>query len=600
MNASRSKSHLYFLLVAGLLVILASCANPVSPTGGPKDTTPPEIMKSVPENQSVNFSSDQVVFTFSEFVKLDDINAQMVISPPMAELPDFTLRGKTLTMKFKEPLRENTTYNFFFGDGIVDITESNPLSNFSFSLATGPVIDSLYLDGVLLNAFNNEPVAKAYVMLYDSIYDSVPFLTRPYYLARTNEKGEFVLSNLRDGQYLMFTLSDINGNYIYDPPSEAIGFADSLIRPSLPVIPVFPLSDAHDSLHLHDSLSASSETDSLKLVTDSLHITIDSITKKMGKSCTLFQFSEADSIQRLLKGQVVRENVLSFAFRYPVKNPEFRPIGSGFTGSWYFVGNNLLRDTLTLWIPHPGADSLTVEVLDEGRVLDTLYLALKPARPNASARKPVLEAPTPRFTFKNNLVSLKIKPNRPLILTFPDPVGSYIAEKLEFLQDSIPIKPSLAFSDSLQTSLFIRHPWAEGHTYKLIIHDSAFVNIFGHANDSTAIVFSAIKEAESGSIKMAFKVPRQNTRYIVQLLGDKEKLMEQYSINNDTTLNFSYLIPKTYTIKVIFDNNRNGRWDTGNYLKKIQPEKVDYFTKPLELRANWSIEEEWVISEPLK
>ena len=185
----RSFHKFFNRLLFACLLILFACANPVPPSGGPKDTTPPSVIRAVPANQSVNFKAEKVIITFDEFVTLKDITTQLVVSPPMGEHPEFTTRGKNLIMKFKEPLKSNTTYNFFFANSIVDLTESNPLAGYQFTFSTGPVLDSLTIGGTLINAFNNQPVKDAFVMLYDTIYDSVPYKTRPYYLARTGSAG---------------------------------------------------------------------------------------------------------------------------------------------------------------------------------------------------------------------------------------------------------------------------------------------------------------------------------------------------------------------------------------------------------------------------
>jgi hypothetical protein len=256
----KNQRFIFYFLATAVLFINA-CANPVSPTGGPKDTTPPEIIRSTPLNQSVNFTGDRVIMTFSEFVTLKDMNTQLVVSPPLSKPPVFSMRGKSLTMKFEEPLRENSTYNFFFGNAIVDLTEANPLEGYSFSFATGPVLDSLSIKGKLLNAFNLQPVKSAFVMLFDSIYDSVPYKQRPYYLARTSATGDFVLNNLRDSEYLMFALTDINGNYMYDMPTEEIAFYDSLVRPVFHGVKLKPAID-----------TTSVFTDSLSVEPDTLHI----------------------------------------------------------------------------------------------------------------------------------------------------------------------------------------------------------------------------------------------------------------------------------------------------------------------------------------
>lgn len=580
-----------YVILAMLGLLLWSCATPVSPTGGPKDVTPPEVVTTTPPNGSVLFSGKEIAITFNEFVQVKELNNQMIISPPLKEMPDAILRRKTLHLTFKEPLRPNSTYNIFFGKGIADLTEGNALDNFTFSFATGPVLDSLSMEGKVLDAFSMAPVKETFVMLYDSIYDSVPYLSRPYYLARTEEDGSFRLRNLRQGRYLLFALGDKNNNYLYDSPAEPIAFLDSLVQPQYRMIKPLMVSDtiAGDTLNNPDTLKP--------MVPDSLADKQTFGTPPQFTDYTLYQFQEADSVQRLLKSTLLRQNVVNFAFRYPVKGLTFKPLNSGFSAQWNFIGYNTVGDTVTLWIPEPGADTLSVEVTENSVITDTLHIALKPA-PRGRPGRQTTAVTEQKFSFRNSLASLRIKPGYPLVLTFNDPIFSMDTSLITLMSDSVEVMPQFRFTDSLHMRLSISHPWKEEHRYRLTVPDSAFVDIFGKGNDSTTLAFTPYKEAETGLIQLSITTPEgTNTDYIIQLLGDKQNLIEQRIISSDTTLLFNYLLPKTYKFKVIYDRNRNGRWDSGSYLRKIQPEKVDFFSKPFELRANWTMEEEWIIGK---
>ena len=462
-----------FIIQATALILLSACAVQQSPSGGPKDETPPEVIKSTPPANSVNFAGDRITLTFNEFVTLKEINTQLVISPPLNKTPEFTMRGKSMIMKFDEPLLENTTYNFFFGDAIVDITEANPLSTYNFSLSTGPILDSLSIKGKLMDAFILQPVENAYVMLYDTIYDSVPYLQRPYYLSRTNKNGEFALNNLRDSKYLMFALSDINNNYLYDLPTEKIAFSDSLIRPvfhgSRVKLTVTDVQVSPDSLSQSDSLKARLyfvTSDSLKIdlsdslsinqPNDSLIITDSIISTPDLPSYTLYQFSESDTTQQLLKGSVVRKNVISLIFRQPVKSFTFKPIEPVYDNDWAITSYNRSRDTLTVWVRNPLSDSLMVEVADNGVALDTLYLALvtqaKPARGKPQAAKPN------SLGMRSNIKGAKIRPDSDVVLTFDDPVASFKPENILLFADTVQVFPMIAMQTTVPLINLLRLP----------------------------------------------------------------------------------------------------------------------------------------------
>ena len=214
---------------------------------GPKDTQPPQVIKIRPPNYSAHFKGDRFEIDFDEFIELNNINQSLLISPPMDELPDFKAKGKTLLVKFNEELKENTTYTLFFGDAIVDITEKNPVIENTYIFSTGDRVDSMSMEGKVINAIDLQPAADVFVMLYkvtdkavtlndngnrDIELDSMPMLFKPFYLSKTNENGQYKFNGLADEKYLIFALRDLNSNHIFDQPTEEIAFLDSLVKPA--------------------------------------------------------------------------------------------------------------------------------------------------------------------------------------------------------------------------------------------------------------------------------------------------------------------------------------------------------------------------------
>lgn len=603
----------YFLYFWIIVLLIASCAKPVAPTGGPKDVTPPKVLRSMPINGSTNFKGRELVITFDEFVNLKDINQQLIISPPVKETPEFKLRGKNLVVEFKEPFREETTYNVFFGDAIQDITESNSIPGYKFTFSTGNVLDSMKIEGKLLSAFNLTPVKAAYVMLYDTVYDSIPYKQIPYYIARTNEQGEFELTNLRDIPYMMFAISDINANYLYDLPNEDISFIDTLIEPWY-VEKKAPLSVAlttdstrdttvalidsvkvtvfsNDSIAITDTVKANPVQDSVAMRTDSTKvIEMDRMYIQM------FHFREVDSVQSLVKSSLLKENVLSINYKFPVKSPGINLLSEGYTGT-PIIGRNRISDTLTVWLPGYTPDSIMFEMTDHGMVLDTIEMSVKP-REKPGKKDEVVKIPKLKVT--NNIPNGKIKPGFPLRLSFPDPLVRHELESIVVLEDSLRVtNAKIEIADSVKTKITVKYPWKEGVNYTVIMPDSILTSIFGVSNDSTGIKFAGLKEEETSLISLSIDLP-SDSPYIIQLMDPKEKIIEQYQISGDMTIQFKYLIPGKYKLKAIDDRNGNGYWDTGKYLTHRYPERVLYFSKELELRANWALEEQWAIPEPGK
>lgn len=602
----------YFFFYWLIIIMIASCAKPVAPTGGPKDETPPKVLRSLPLNGSTNFTGNEIVITFDEFVNLKDINQQLIISPPVKETPEFKLRGKSLLVQFKEPLREETTYNVFFGDAIQDITENNSIPGFKFTFSTGNVLDSMMIEGKVLSAFSLTPVKAAYVMLYDTIYDSVPYKQIPYYIARTNEKGEFQLTNLRNLSYKIFGLSDINSNYLFDLPNEEISFVDTIISPwttekKLPVTVALSGINGQDTTIVSDSVEVTIFKNDSIAITDTIQPAPMQDSTAMRTDSTLvvelekqyiqmFHFREVDSVQVLLKASLLRENVLNINYRFPVKSPGINFLSEGYTAT-PVIGRNRISDTLTVWLPEYTADSIKFEMTDFGKVLDTIEMSVKP-REKPGKKNEIDKAPSLKIT--NNLASGKIKPGSPLRLSFPDPLFRSTFESIILMEDSLTVTNArIDFGDSVKTKVTVRYPWKEGVNYTLILPDSIFTSVFGHSNDSTGIKFSGLKEEETSIVSLSLDIP-EDTPYIIQLLDTKEKVIEQYHISTDLVINFKYLIPGKYKLKAIDDRNGNGYWDTGKYIAHRYPERVLYFNKELELRANWALEEQWTIPEPGK
>ena len=218
----------------GILLISAlfctGCAKIVTPTGGPKDTTAPKVLKTEPADGSVHFDSkQQIKLHFDEYITLNNPTDNVLISPPMSKAPDFSIKGKTLVIKFKDTLRENTTYNMVFSDCIKDYHEGNPLNYFHYSFSTGDSLDDYMIRGNLLDAKTLAPAKDFYVLLYKGDADSLPLTTLPDYVTKSLSDGSFLLKNITKGDYKIFAVKDINANFRYDLPNEEIAFLEESV-----------------------------------------------------------------------------------------------------------------------------------------------------------------------------------------------------------------------------------------------------------------------------------------------------------------------------------------------------------------------------------
>jgi len=571
----RNKHVLLFLvMIPGFLLI--RCARPGSPTGGPQDLTPPEVRSAVPSNRTVNFNAKKITISFDEFIQLKDPAKEIFISPPMKIRPEFKITGKNINVEFQEELIENSTYTINFGNSIIDYSEGNILTNYEYVFSTGDHIDSLSVKGKVINAFDEQPEAEIIAMLYtdnnDTIpLDSLPLKVPPGYASKTIKDGSFSLNNLPQGQYMLVALQDLNNNYTFDLPNERFAFLDSMITLKAPE-PVIETTD-----------SAGFDT----IISPSFQI-VQEVTY------TLRLFEEMDSNQRLLSKKLIGKNLLQYIFRMPVDSfnismVNFQPDRP----DWYIPEINKTKDTLNFWLRPGLPDTLRVRFSAGDSIADTTRfypgksISAKPGKKKESAKESLKFSPS---TFAGALDL-----NRKLYLLFPGPVQYYDSCKLTLYTPNDTLIPVFSFTDSLQRKGEVSYKWLEKESYKLLAEDSAFCDLSGLYNDSVLFVFKVKSVEDYGVLIMDIILPGKSGQYIIQLMDEKDKIIQEKILIHSGINRFEYLKPGNYKLKSIFDANSNGKWDTGKYIKNLLPELVEYYTLPLSIRANWDLQEEWKI-----
>jgi hypothetical protein len=569
-------NYLFYIGLIGILLFLTRCANPVSPTGGPKDIHPPSIINCDPPNYSVHFQGDKIKIEFDEFIQLKDPNNQIVISPPMLTPTDYKLRGKSLIVKFEDSLKLNTTYSINFGEAISDIAESNILQNFSYVFSTGSYIDSLSFEGTIIDAFSGQPQKDVLAMLYmddnDTIpFDSLPCLVKPYYLTRTNQNGEFLLTNLNTKSLKIFALKDMNNDYLYNLPEEKIGFLDSLVHGQVQPH-IVPDTVQKDTTAKIDTLKAQPAEKSM---------------------VTLRVFQQNDSVQRILKSALIQEGQVVLYFRYPVKHPQFIPVNFIPAPDWKIEEYNRRRDTVSLWLRTVPADSLILHVIDKDEFTDTVILNLT-KKPGKSKSEKKDQATVKRLLLSTNMTGFTFKQfNNELAITCSYPLSRFKFSNILLVDQKDTVHPQVKLTDSIKRTFKILYKWKEGGKYRVIIPDSSLFAINDLTNDSLIFSMQTKLEKDFGSFQLSVNFDSIPAHYIIQLLDEKETVQEERALNSSGKIKFNYLAPKIYKIKAILDRNCNGRWDTGDYFMKIQPEEVFFFPKQIEIRANWEVEESW-------
>lgn len=525
-----------------ITLILFSCAQKVPLTGGKKDVDPPKEIKSSPLNKSIGFISETIVVEFDEFIRLTNLSNQLIVSPLMETPPEIRVKGKKLVIKLKDLLTPNTTYSLNFGNAISDITENNVSPNYKYVFSTGDYIDSLSYSGNVINAFNQFPKENVYVLLYDQFEDSVPLKELPRYIALTDKKGDFSITNIAKGAYKLFAINDINSNYLFDLPNEEIGFSDKLI-----------------------SIDSSTTTNKIYL------------------------FEEESNLQYLVKSEHKTYGKIDLIMNSPSKKLSITPLNATFNNEvekWSNIEFNKSNDSLTIWLL-PNAlkelEKLVLEIKDGNEVIDTLEFQL--------IRQTEFKDTTLSL-FSNVTSSLNLNQN--IFLTLNHPFTKYEKDKIKLYEDSSLV--STTFFTNLGLRKFeLGYDFKENTPYQLFIPPNTFEDIYGLKNDTIKFNFKTKKESDYGIINLNVN-PSFSGEYIIQVFQNKKLVREDYFIGNQKQ-QYKYLSPGAYSLKLIIDNNGDKKWNTGNYLDRIQPEKVIFYEKEIKIRANWDNDINWTIKE---
>ncbi|HEX7585694.1 MAG TPA: Ig-like domain-containing domain [Prolixibacteraceae bacterium] len=587
----RLKSIVPLLLGISLfyLIFYTSCANIGSPSGGLKDTIPPVVVKTNPGLRSTNFNGTDVRFTFDEFIMSDQISEKLVISPPMKKKPVIKMKGKTLIVEFAEPLKKASTYSLDFKDAVVDNNEKNPIDAFRFSFSTGASFDSLRVAGYVKNALNQEPVEKALVLLhrqkdYTAFIDSIPD-----YIGTTNKEGFFMIDNIAPGEYRLYALMDADNSRTYNSKAETIAFADSIVVPSAKYVV------------RNDTIVKGLDT-----------LVVAGHVDYLPKPQYLMMFEEIKFDQYLDASKRTQSNKCEFYFKESLSD-SFRvnllkPVP---TKDWSFIEKNLKRDSITVWLTdtviskndtlkfelkYQVLDSLNQMVMKRDTV-EMIYARIK--APKAKRKKN--EAPEiPTITFANNINASAHDIYQRIQIEAPEPLASFDLSKVRLYSMVDTVKTRIPIEVKRDTNsirkYFIEHHWIPNSNYLFQIDSAAAYNIYGYPSKKVDQKFKTQKEDFYG--KIILTLSGLSGPAIVQLLSnDKdERVLQKIQVLGDAKIEFPFLKPEKYKIRLILDSNKNGKWDTGFLAGNIEPEEVVYYPKIIKVRSNFEYKENWEIN----
>lgn len=565
------------------------CANVGMPSGGEKDETPPVVVSSTPEANALNYKKKTIYIEFDELIQLKDYRQKFIVSPPVNEQPIVEARGNKLEITFEEDLQPNTTYTLDFADAIVDNNEGNILENYSFSFSTGEFIDSLQVSGNLWDADDLSPSEGVLVFLYENLNDTAIQTLVPVRMAKTNALGHFNIQNVRPGKYRVYALDDANRNNKFDQPGEAMAWSDIIIEPA------FEYREFADTIHI-DSL----EVDSIHYHTELVY-TPDSIK--------LFKYQHDYKEQYLTSEERKERAKLTYYFNRPLeKDAQISLTGHEDLKDIFLMDRSLNNDTVTFWLrdsTYYNKDSLSVSLsyimrdsLDQPYTkLDTIAMYFFEVKEKKKKKKKDDGTPEPIPTIKLKNLKNKLDVFSQFHFSLPAPAVSFNEKAFKIFnhKDTIPEeeKDFKLVHDSISILKYtIINNWEPGVNYEMIIDSAAIRDIYGLVNDSTNTKFSVKKPDSYGTIYLHIINPEDH--WLVQVINRKENIVQQSYIPKSGKLGFRHLIPGEYMFRIVVDNNRNKKWDNGNFYEHIQPEELIYYPDKVNVRQNWVLDlETW-------
>ena len=609
-NCKELKIKYLFIPAILLLLIFTKCAKVSSPTGGPKDSIPPQLISSSPENYSTNIKEQSIEITFDEFIQLKDVNNTLIVSPPLEEKPLVKLKSKTVSIELNNELKDSTTYTLNFGNAIVDNNEGNPKENFEFVFSTGDFVDSFSIGGTLLNSFTLEPPEnQIFVSLYKNLSDTAPLTQIPYYISRTDKDGNYSINNIAGGKYRLFAIEDANNNLFYDLPNEKIAFFDSII--TIDTSFFSNIEVMKDSIFT-DSLDINNEYGNIQNDTipgnDSVYF-----KKKYAFHAPLFLFQESFPSQYVKDNNRTDKHRIQIILNEPYLDSVLFSILDSPDNKIELISSfSKNGDTLNFWLPDTVSarkDSIKAEfsfyatdsVFNYYWKTDTLDFNFREPQRVQDRRGKKEEKKTQKA--KEN-INLEASPgssktfdlNKKIVINTTYPINSIVVDsiKLYSIEDSIKKQENFQVNyHPYDLSKFSIVPqWKPLTQYELTVIPGAINNIYGYEYDSLRLSMKTREKEHYGSLILNIK--GYNNPLIIQLMNeDKSKILDERYCANDTTLLFDYLQPETYQLKMIHDTDSNKVWTTGNYNINRQPEKVEFYPKTLNIRSNWEIEENW-------
>lgn len=573
--------HIFPLLLLLVIIYISSCANQGSPSGGPRDTIPPTFLSANPANKSLNYKKREFEFEFDERINADQLRTKMNITPFTENKFKVLVKKNILNIVFDDDFEDSTTYTFNFADGVGDITEKNPVVNFTYAFSTGPIIDSIYVNGTVHDLYNNEALKEVLVALY-SIEDSLNLFTgKPRYFTQTDDEGHFQIENIKTGKYRLYAYEDQDKNLKNNPQKEKHGFiADTL-----------DLYTSKDSLSIKLQLIDASEPEFVRAKNTGQYFdvlynkfmdtyTLSKIDTTVSmpipangffKDNTIIRFYpdgavpiEKDSLQVKITSSDSLGNYLTDTVYVQFKSSKRKPESFNFsyTPDTKFKIENSIKFKLKFSKPIIQANydsiSISYDTLKSFTIVDSLF------RWNTNHTLLTFETALDKNYIPNQMLQFENEQLR---------LDSLARANLDPTDTTTAIPPPIQFSPLPNQILFKIKP-------------AAFISIDQDTSEVSERKYEFLQPENTGLI--SGEIETIHPSYILQLVDTKYNVIAQ--VKNPTQFKFKNVPPGKYSFRMLIDSDNNGNWNPGNILKNIQPEPTIFYPETMDLKAGWEIE----------
>lgn len=526
-----SKQSFYYLII--MIGSIYGCASMRTPEGGPRDKMPPVAVKMEPKNMTTNFLGDKVVIEFDEYFNLQSEFKEFTITPEQEKPPLLKKQQKKLVVTFQDSLEKNTTYTLNFGNAIVDVNEGNILKNFTYVFSTGPKLDSLSISGKVISTQTGKPELDATVFIIPLSRDSIFGKKKAPIYTSTDSSGIFKLSNLRQDTYKIYALKETNGDKIYQQMTDEIAF-------------------------IKEPINLNKNIDTIKLAL----------------------FKELPSGFRILDKKFNVDGSITFAFNKQLMKPEISVIFPKQIDESKIVRFSKNNDSLALWLKDLSFDSVKIAIRSDNKALDTVTFT-----------RDKKDTYTRTIQLSDNSQAGLINPFKPYRIFVNFPLSQIDVTKVKILEDSIPKTNFTIEKDSLDILTYsLIYPWKPKSTYSITYGADAFTELFGTKNKEIKKTLKLASKDDYATLKIKIEVPESNKSYILELLNEKKQVIRRDIITKNDTISYVNYLAGIYFARIVYDTNKNGKWDTGNIKNQTQPEKIWYDPAEYSMKANWDRE----------